>query len=103
MGHVYLLKEMGREGYKIGSTNAKDVNGRIKQLQTGNSTTIYLKNKFETDKPFKLETMLHNRFRPYQLNGEWFDLCDDDVNSFEDICQNYQNIIDSLVDNPFFH
>ncbi len=102
MGYVYLLKEMGREGYKIGSTNSSDIGKRIKQLQTGNSSVIYLKDNFETDKPFKLETMLHNRFNSSRINGEWFDLCHDDVNDFQETCQKYQTIIDSLSNNPFF-
>ena len=64
MGWVYLIGERENKGkYKIGSTRWKDVNNRLKQLQTGNSSELFIKDSFETSHPFKLEQMLHNRFK----------------------------------------
>ena len=104
MGYVYLISETGDEGrYKIGSTRAKDVNTRLKQLQTGNSSELVLEDYFQTDRPFKLEKMLHNRFKSSHLIGEWFALSKDDTDDFKVICEHLQGIIDSLKDNPFFN
>jgi hypothetical protein len=103
MGYIYLIGEIGNENrYKIGSTRCKDINKRLKQLQTGNSEELYIKESFETTHPFKLETMLHNRFKSSNLIGEWFELSNDDVRAFKGVCESLQKIIDSLKDNPFF-
>lgn len=104
MGYVYLIEEIDNPGrLKIGSTRAKDVNTRLKQLQTGNSSELSLKDYFQTDKPFKLEKMLHNRFKSSHLIGEWFALSEDDTEKFKSICEHLQYIIDSLKENPFFN
>ena len=74
MGYVYLIGEMDNKGrYKIGSTKAKDVNKRLKQLQTGNSSELFIKESYETEHPFKLEKMLHNHGKSAIPIGEWFE------------------------------
>ena len=103
MGYVYLIGETNNNGrYKIGSTRAKDVNHRLKQLQTGNASELYIKEAFETEHPFKLEKMLHNHFKYKNLNGEWFELSEDDTEAFKGICEEKMKVIDSLKDNPFY-
>lgn len=103
MGHVYLIGEIGNEGrYKIGSTRAKNVATRLKQLQTGNANELYIKESYETEYPFKLEKMLHNHFKSSNLMGEWFELSEDDTEAFKGICEEKSKIIQSLKDNPFY-
>ena len=103
MGHVYLIGETNNPGrYKIGSTRAKDVNTRLKQLQTGNSSELYIKESFETEHPFKLEKMLHNHFKYKNLSGEWFGLSEDDIEAFRGICEEKMKVIESLKENPFY-
>ena len=103
MGYVYLIGEIGNDNrYKIGSTKAKKVETRLKQLQTGNSSELYLKESFETEHPFKLEKMLHNHFKSSNLIGEWFELSEDDIKGFRDICEDKSKIIESLKENPFY-
>ena len=103
MGYVYLIGEVGDEGrYKIGSTRAKDVNTRLKQLQTGNSAELYIKESYETDYPFKLEKMLHNHFKSCNLIGEWFTLSEADTEAFRSICDEKSKVVQCLINNPFF-
>lgn len=103
MGHVYLIGETGNDGrYKIGSTRAKKVETRLKQLQTGNPSELYIKESFETDHPFKLEKMLHNHFKSSQLTGEWFELSEADTEAFRGICEDKMKVIESLKDNPYY-
>jgi hypothetical protein len=103
MGYVYLIGEINEgKRYKIGSTRAKDINKRLKQLQTGNSNPLFLESFYQTDKPFKLETMLHNKFKDNNVIGEWFEMKDDDIKSFHEVCSKFQNIINSLKENPYF-
>ena len=104
MGLVYLIGELDNGGnrYKIGSTRGKTVTNRLKQLQTGSSNELYVKEAYKTDHPFKLEKMLHNRFKSSSLIGEWFELNKRDVEDFRGICEHLEDIIDSLKDNPFY-
>lgn len=104
MGWVYLIGERENKGkYKIGSTRGKDVNNRLKQLQTGNSSELFIKDSFETSHPFKLEQMLHNRFKSLNLIGEWFELSETDTEQFKAICEEKEHIISALKNNPFFN
>ena len=103
MGYVYLIGEMNNKGrYKIGSTKAKDVNKRLKQLQTGNSSELFIKESYETEHPFKLEKMLHNHFKSSNLIGEWFELSESDTEAFRKVCEEKEKIISSLKNNPFY-
>jgi hypothetical protein len=103
MGYVYLIGEIENPGrYKIGSTRGKSVAKRLKQLQTGSSSELYVKDAVETDHPFKLEKMLHNHFKSSNLIGEWFELSEDDVEDFKGLCNEKLKVIDSLKENPFY-
>ena len=103
MSFVYLIGEVDNENnYKIGVTKHKDINKRITELQTGNSQELYIKDYFETKYPYKLEKMLHRHFNDKQIINEWFELTNEDVKSFNEICLKYNNILLSLKDNPFF-
>ena len=103
MGFVYLIGEENMENkYKIGSTKCKDINKRLKQLQTGNSNPLYIREYYETSRPFKLETMLHNKYKDYNVIGEWFEMSEESINEFKKECERFQNIIDSLKENPYF-
>jgi hypothetical protein len=103
MGFVYLIGEKnGENKYKIGSTRASNINKRLKQLQTGSSSELYIKDYYETSEPFKLEKMLHNHFNSSNIIGEWFELFESDTEAFRAICEEKMNIIKSLKDNPFY-
>ena len=52
MGYVYLIKDNYNNVYKIGVT--KNLNKRIKSLQTGNVCELKLIYLFKTDYPYRL-------------------------------------------------
>jgi len=89
--------------YKIGV--AKNVEKRIKSLQTGNKVRIDLIYKFETETPFKLEKMLHRLYDVYKAErlGEWFDIPDNEVSKFLHNCQKYQSTINFMLKNNHFY
>jgi hypothetical protein len=101
-GFVYLIGEMDNDGiYKIGITK-KSIEHRIKELQTGSSNELYVRDYFKTSYPYKLEKMLHRYFANNNRINEWFNLSEDEAKKFPQICEHYERICDSLKDNPFF-
>jgi phage anti-repressor protein len=72
-GHIYVIKTDG--GYKVGKT--KDVNSRIKGLQTGNVNNIEVILDFKTSNSDLLERIVHYLLDRYRCNSnrEFFD-CD---------------------------
>lgn len=101
MGYVYLICDPSNDRFKIGVTRNLKSN-RIKKLQTGNSTELFIRDIYETEWPFRLESMLHNHFKNKQILNEWFELDVNDVICFKEICKTLENTIKVLSDNPFF-
>ena len=79
-----------------------DILKRLKELQTGNGCELHIVHIQQTDKPYKMETMLHNRFFPKNKLNEWFELTHEDVVEFPKYCELCQRNMDALKDNPFF-
>lgn len=102
-GYIYLIGEMdNRDIYKIGVTK-KDINKRIKELQTGSSDELYVRSHFKSSFPYKLEKMLHRHYFNNNKINEWFTLNESEAQDFINTCQKYENIIKSLDDNPFYN
>lgn len=101
-GFVYLIGEMdNKDIYKIGVTK-KNIENRIKELQTSSSNELYIRHYFKTSYPYKLEKMLHRYFSHNNKINEWFTLSESQARDFPQICEKYENILKSLQDNPFF-
>lgn len=102
MAFVYLLCDSGHDNmFKIGMTRG-DVEKRIKKLQTGNGSEIFLVKKYETEYPFYIEKMLHQKHCPEKRLNEWFELSNESVMNFEKDCKFFEELIDMMKDNPFF-
>lgn len=101
-GFVYLIGQLDNKNmFKIGVTK-KDVNLRLKKLQTGSSEELYICSHFKSKYVYKLEKMLHRHFSSNNKINEWFILDESQYIKFVEICQHYENILNSLQDNPFF-
>ena len=98
-GFVYLLCDGDK--FKIGMTTKKDIQERIKELQTGNPYEIWLRSYYETDNPYKIEKMMHTRYASSNVKNEWFDLTVQEVIGFKNECEHCEKILKSLKDNPF--
>jgi prophage antirepressor-like protein len=70
-GHVYIIRTDG--GYKVGKT--KDINNRVKGLQTGNVKQIETILDFKTSNSDLLEKIVHYILDRYRCNSnrEFFD------------------------------
>ena len=99
--YVYLICDPGQDLFKIGVTKNL-YSKRMKQLQTGNGSELHLVTYHETYFPYRIETLLHNKFYAKREHGEWFRLNIEDVSSFKNICKDFEHLIEVMKDNPFF-
>lgn len=101
MGKVYLIGTENDQ-YKIGMTRGA-VNERIEQLQVGNPLTLEFVNEFETRHFKRVEKWLHKVYASKRMEGEWFDLNEEDVANFSKHCQKGHDIYETLIQagNPF--
>lgn len=88
-GHVYIIKTDG--GYKVGKT--KDINNRMKGLQTANLKDIEVVLDFRTSNSDLLERTVHYVLDRYRCNSnrEFFDC---NINHIKNVI----NIIGSTID-----
>jgi len=70
--------------YKIGITK-REVKDRLKELKTGNAATLNIVNVFESKWATKIESNLHKRYK--NISGEWFELTNDEVDTFLKVCK----------------
>jgi hypothetical protein len=98
---VYLIKDEVVELYKIGV--AKNPVRRLQKLQTGNPHKLSIVCTYEAMYPFRLETLLHNKFKNQCVLNEWYELTDVQVERFIQTCEEQNEIINALETNPFFN
>jgi hypothetical protein len=94
---VYLISSEinGSTLYKIGITK-REVKDRLKELKTGNAADLNIINIFESKWASKIESNLHGRFILKNISGEWFDMSEEDVKSFTEICKMLHNNFEIL-------
>lgn len=74
-GWVYfaLAEDSGR--FKIGK--AKDVEKRLKSVQTGCSEELSVYGVLPAVDPLAMERAIHKRFAHWRIRGEWFEATDE--------------------------
>ena len=82
--YVYLISDLNNYTYKIGISSNPEK--RIKALQTGNDRTLKIVHKVLCQNYLEVERALHNQYNFLRVNGEWFELSDEDVNNFPESC-----------------
>jgi predicted GIY-YIG superfamily endonuclease len=97
---IYLIQQENSSLYKIGITG-KSAKDRLKELQIGNGNSLSILYEFETIHNFKLEKALHAHYRLKNVMPEWFELSSSEVKEFLNVCKRYEEIYNTLVDNPF--
>lgn len=102
--YVYLLSKYENDGlYKIGFT--KDINKRLKQLNTSIAYPLKIENFFESKWYSKIESNLKTRYNKYNIKEgagtEWFKLPDIEVNNFTETCKLIHNNFEVLTNNTW--
>ena len=75
-GYVYLLR--GKDYYKIGLTT-REVAERVSEFSPRLPFEVEMIHSLRVEDVYAAETYLHQRFADKRLNGEWFELSDEDV------------------------
>lgn len=81
-GYVYIVRSLDR--YKIGlSSNLRTLKRRLDEMNTLNAYGIEQIMLIQTRRPESVEKKLHTQFNDRRVNGEWFELTEDDLNSIQ--------------------
>lgn len=83
--YVYLISDINNYTYKIGISNNPEK--RLKSLQTGNDRVLKIIHKIICQNSNQVENALHNKYNFLRVNGEWFELTEEDVKNFPDSCK----------------
>jgi hypothetical protein len=105
MGIVYLIISGTTDKYKIGVS--KNPKSRIRGLQTGNPLKLSIIDSYESDNYQTIETILHRfwKHKKYvpedfeNLKGEWFNLTNEDVKEFKEVCIKIEKNINHIQNN----
>lgn len=101
MGWVYLIKDTVSGLYKIGVTK-RDPKIRLQKLQTGNPHKLQIIAMYKAIYPYRLENMIHNKYKNSNVLNEWYELNSDIEDKFVEICECINEIIINMKDNYFF-
>jgi hypothetical protein len=107
MGFVYLLlsiNDYGEEVYKIGVTK-RNVDTRIRELQTGNPNKISVLRVYESDNYLKVERWMHRKHfdSKTEAKNEWRNLTNEQIITFLDDCKGADEIVKMMLkENPFY-
>jgi hypothetical protein len=82
-GFVYLIKEVNGSHYKIGRT--VNLDSRAQTFSVKLPFKISLEHSFHSDDYKTAEESLHTMFSDKRIDGEWFQLSDDDVSFIKSI------------------
>jgi len=83
-GYVYFIKS--EFGYKIGCTN--NIAKRLKIFEVKLPFKVNLESYIESKDHNKLESMLHNLLSHKRIDGEWFDLTENDFSEIDLVIKN---------------
>ena len=76
-GYVYILKNGGRQEYKIGISDSIPKRGM--QLSTLSPENLELIHSIKATSPKAVERFLHDKFNSKRIQGEWFNLSTSDI------------------------
>jgi len=101
-GKVYLVGIPDEDRYKIGWTKGS-IDKRLAPLQTGNPKKIEVIELFETEHHVKVEGWMHRIHASKRMEGEWFELTNEDITNFSKDCKKGHDTFQMLIDygNPF--
>lgn len=83
---IYFIEIAGREPIKIGFTTRTPAQ-RLSQLQVAHPLRLRLLGACDGDR--EMEKVLHERFAPYRIRGEWYERAPEILDFIEGCSENY--------------
>jgi hypothetical protein len=104
MTNIYLICADidGEKLHKIGFTKRK-IETRLKEFKTGNAADLYLVDSFKSKWGTKIEANLKRKFKIYNISGEWFNLPQEDVHSFNGYCQTLHDNFEFITEHNTYY
>ena len=104
MTNIYLICAdiEGEKLHKIGFTK-RAIEKRLKEFKTGNAADLYLVDSFTSKWGTKIESSLHRIFRSKRVRGEWFNLTQEDVHSFNGYCQTLHDNFEFITEHNTYY
>jgi Meiotically Up-regulated Gene 113 (MUG113) protein len=84
-GYVYVLRQVNGTHYKIGHTSNPDKRKHTFDVKLPFAVEFDV--LIATDDRYQLERDLHTRYADKRVNGEWFNLSDDDLEDLRGLTQ----------------
>ena len=78
-GSVYFIKHTGLSPVKIGYSSAENPIARLYSMTTYAPYGVELLGFIQTLNAKQLERKLHKKYKNKRLNGEWFELTNEDI------------------------
>lgn len=102
MYNVYLISSEINDIklYKIGFTR-RLVEDRINDFKTGNVSNFEIISSYKSMYGTKIERLIQKHFLKNKIGGEWFSLCQDEVDDFIPLCEKYHNNYEILKTNTY--
>ncbi len=104
MTKIYLICADidGEKLHKIGFTK-RTIEKRLKEFKTGNAADLYLVDSFTSKWGTKIESSLHRIFKTKKVRGEWFNLNEEDVHSFNGYCQTLHDNFEFITEHNTYY
>ncbi len=93
-GCVYFFRHIGLTPVKIGYSSSNSPISRFNSFKTYAPYGAELLGFIQTDEAKELETKLHNKYSAFRMDGEWFDISKEIVDSEIQKHTNYEDIKD---------
>ena len=95
---VYLIWLQGTSNYKIGK--ADDPGRRLKNLQTGHASKLYLIARMECKDALRKESYLHQKYAKWRIQGEWFSIPPTEI---KELFAEFKFHVEATPDTPIYY
>lgn len=91
-GHIYLIRAVGTNRYKIGLTQSGRMAKRFDELNSSQSAyPLEIVRVIDVQDRYEVEAELHQKFKAHRVHGEWFTLSREKLAEVERAMVRYEN------------
>lgn len=99
LGCVYFIKHNNFSPIKIGYSTEQNPKKRLNNMSVCSPYGLSLLGLIVCEHPLKAESYIHKLYSDYRLNGEWYDINEEDVKFIVQIFENSEDRLFYLNEN----